>query len=253
MIFKNPLFTDIPQLRSLWLEAFGDSEEFFMDFLKNGYHYKRCRVAVENEKIVSALYFFDCLCEDKKIAYIYGVATRNQERGKGYCKALFLDTHSYLKENGYYGAILVPSTEELFSFYEKLGYRTATFVDIINVRKTACTPIKLQKIDKQEYALLRRQLLPIGSVIQENENLDFLDCFEDFYTADGVLLTAHIKDNILYAQEFLGDTASLPSVLASLNIEKGIFRTIGSGRPFTMYYPFYENSPKPAYFGLAFD
>ena len=253
MIFKNPDVADIPTLKKLWLEAFGDSDEFFMEFIKKGYHQKRCRIAEDNGKVVSVLYFFDCLCEDKKIAYIYGVTTDKKERGKGYSKALFSDTHKYLEENGYSGAILVPSEDPLFTFYENLGYKTATFVDLITLTKSQQPPISLKKINKSEYAALRRKFLTAGSVIQENENLDFLECFENFYTANGVLLAAHIKDGTLYTQEFLGAKALLPSVLAYFNADKGIFRTVGTSRPFAMYHPFYKNSPKPTYFGLAFD
>lgn len=253
MIFKNPTFTDIPSLKNLWLEAFGDSEEFFMLFLKNGYHYKRCRVAVENGKIVAALYFFDCYIEDKKIAYIYGVATDKQERGKGYCRKLIVDTHEHLKENGYYGALLVPGSERLFSMYEKFGYKTATYVDKVTVSANIKPLSNIRKIEKDEYQRLRRAFLPQGAVLQENENLDYLSQFEDFYTDGNFLLAAHIKDNTLYAQEFLGDKELLPFIVSSLSAETGVFRTKGDSIPFSLYCPFYDNSPKPVWFGLAFD
>ena len=208
---------------------------------------------MQGQKLVAALYFFDCYIEDKKIAYIYGVATDKQERGKGYCKELIANTHEYLKENGYYGAILVPGSENLFSMYEKFGYKTATYVDKITVSSNGKPLSDIRKIEKEEFKNLRRTFLPQGAVLQEEENLDYLSQFEDFYTDGTFLLSAHIKDNTVYAQEFLGDNKLLPFIVSSLSAEKGVFRTKGDSIPFSMYYPFYDNSPKPVWFGLAFD
>lgn len=253
MTFKNPTFCDIPKLSALWQEAFGDTNEFIYKFFKTVYHDKRCCIEEENGQILSALYVLDCYSGDKKLAYLYAVATKKEHRGKGACRRLIEDTHEYLKANGYDGAILVPGNEELFSLYEKLGYTLATYIDEITVSAENKLSPDLKAIGKEEYQKLRRELLPCDAVLHTDENIAFLETFEELYSADGVLLSAHIKDNTLYAAEFFGDTSLLPSVTFAIGAEKGVFRTVGSDKPFSMYYPFNDDLPKPSYFGPAFD
>ncbi|MBO7217419.1 MAG: GNAT family N-acetyltransferase, partial [Clostridia bacterium] len=222
MIFKNPTFTDMANLKNLWIEAFGDSDEFYASFLKSGFHASRCRLAEEENEILSALYFFDCLLEDKKIAYIYGVATKKQARNRGIAKKLLIDTHEYLKENGYYGALLVPSEKSLFPFYEKLGYKTATKNNTVTVSDNFSDPSKLKKINGEEYAALRRKYLPRGGVIQENENIEYLETLEELYCSKDFIFAAHIEGDTLYASEFLGDTAQLGNITAAFKVKKGV-------------------------------
>lgn len=151
--------------KDLWLEAFGNSDGALEIFKATAFSPQRSRCITIDSKTVSVLYWFDCTCDGQKIAYIYAVATAEAYRGKGLCTALMNDTHRHLKENGFDGAILVPSSESLFGLYGKIGYRVCSTIDEI-----CCTAaeesIELQRIDTEEYARLRRSFLPPGGVIQ---------------------------------------------------------------------------------------
>ena len=253
MNISTPTTCDIPALRKLWQEAFGDINEFLDIFFKTAFDCDRCRCIFDSENIVAALYWFDCLHEDKPIAYIYAIATAISHRGQGLCHKLMHDTHLHLTNLGYQAAILVPGSKELFNFYEKLGYQTGS-----SIRNFDCEAsrddLALYPIDKYEYARLRKFLLPPGSVIQEKENLDFLQKQVTFYMGHGFLLAAYGENDTLHAIELLGDTSTAPAIVNSLGFAKGIFRTPGSSRPFTMYYPL-NNSKllSPNYFAFAFD
>ena len=58
MEFKN--CKDISALRSLWKEAFEDSDEFLDLFFSTAYSYERCLAAFIDDELAGALYIFDC-------------------------------------------------------------------------------------------------------------------------------------------------------------------------------------------------
>ena len=172
---------------------------------------------------------------------------------RGVCRELMADTHRHLKEHGYAGSILVPGEEELFGFYERLGYRVCG-----GIQEFSCSPsidkTELRSINSEEYAALRRALLPKGGVIQEKENLDLLRSLAELYAGDGFILAARREGQALHAAELLGDISAAPAIVNTLDCAEGRFRTIGNDRPFAMYLPFADTPfPPPAYFGLAFD
>ena len=246
----------VPSMRELWQEAFGDSNEALDSFFETAYSPDRCRVVTCGKNLLSALYIFDCQCDGKKLAYIYAVATRKSARGQGIGGELVRDTHKYLVEKGYCGAILVPSEPSLFGFYEKLGYIRCT--DICEFEAKAANEISdVRPVSKTEYAKLRKQFLPPHSVIQENENIDFLATYASFYKGEDFVLAAYKTQNFLRCVELLGHYNSASAVLRTLGCENGSFRIPTdknlNSRPFSMICRFDEKLSLPQYFGLAFD
>ena len=160
------------------------------------------------------------------------------------------NTHELLKSKGYAGAILVPGEKSLFRFYGAMGYQT-----IACAKHFHCTAADFATavtvLDTDAYATLRRRLLPANAVLQEGDNLRFLSQICTLYGGDGWVMAASTPGETLTAMEFLGDTAQIPGILATLGATEGNFRTPGS-EAFAMYLPF-DGSEKPAYFGLAFD
>ena len=253
MKIHNPGTMHIKELRNLWQEAFGDTEEFLDKFFNTAFSTKRSMCITKGKSVLAALYWFDCLCRNKKVAYIYAVATRKSHRNQGLCAKLMESTHALLKEKGYKFALLVPGSKGLFGMYEKLGYKTCTHTDEFEISSPA-EPCDIKKLSKEEYKILRRQSLFEDDVIQENENLDFLETFTEFYSGDDFLLACHKENNTLIVSELLGNKKKAESITAALMCKKGTFRTKGAKRAFSMIYDFSEGAFKaPAYFGLAFD
>lgn len=246
-----PQREQLPQLRSLWREAFGDGDEFLDLFFESGFSPDRCRCVTLDGQIAAALYWFDCLCDGRKIAYLYAIATRKSCRGKGLCAALMADTHTLFTQKGYAGAILVPGDEGLFRMYGKMGYETCSHISQKPFASNG-KPLALRSVGREEYARLRRQLLPAGGVIQEGENLTFLEKLTAFYAGDGFVLCADTENGRVWAPELLGDHEAAPRILAALGAVEGSFRFPGTDRPFAMYRPL-TDAAAPRYFGLAFD
>lgn len=251
MTIEFPKTKDVPALRSLWREAFGDSEEFLDAFTATAMDASRCFTAKADGQLAGMLYWFACTCRGRKVAYLYAVATAKAFQGQGICHKLMDHTHRYLAGLGYAGTLLVPGEESLFGFYEKMGYRS-----FCSMRDFPCTahgePPLLRPIDGTEYGRLRRALLPEGAVVQEQENLDFLATQSEFYAGTNLLLAARKEDGKLLTLELLGDSSSAPAILTALGCGEGTFRVFGEGLPFAMYRPLTDD-PAPTYFAFAFD
>lgn len=251
MTIDQPALQQLPQLRSLWQQAFGDTDAFLDAFFATGFSPARCRCLSIDGKLAAALYWFDCTWEGKRLAYLYAVATEEAFQGRGACRALMENTHSHLQKAGYAGTILVPGSKELFCLYEKLGYRTCS-----HIREFTCaagTPVPLRPVDLEEYAALRRQFLPTGGVVQEGKTLAFLQTYTRFYAGENFVLAATLESDILVCAELLGAPESAPGILAALGAAEGRFRTPGAEKPFAMYRPLTSDTRPPAYFGLALD
>ena len=248
MIIDTP---PVAQLKQLWQQAFGDPEAFIDAFFRTGFSPERCRCIQKDGRVAAVLYWFDCECRGEKLAYLYGVATEGSFRGQGLCHSLMEDTHTYLTGKGYAGTVLVPGNEGLFRFYEGMGYQPFG-----GMREFSCAAAEkscaLRTIEKEEYAFLRRQLLPQGGVVQEAETLDFLRTQANFYAGEDFVLAAVVEDDRLFAPELLGNTSAAPQILSALQMKDGRFRTPGTEKCFAMYRPLTQEVP-PAYFGLALD
>ena len=278
MIINAPDKAQYPALKKLWQEAFGDTEEFLDTFWRTAFSPDRCRCVTINGQVAAALYWFDCSYKQissdtaEPVAYIYAVATTKAYQGQGICHKLMLDTHRLLAGLGYAGAILVPGSKELFRLYEGMGYDTCSYINELHCSakeasddfftKTPASGMfhaasvqnELRPIDMAEYAVIRRRLLPERGIIQENENLHFLNTHASFYAGADYLLACSGDGDTLQGIELLGNTASAANIIRVLGYTRGIFRTPGNDIPFAMYYPLKHNKQlQPAYFGLAFD
>lgn len=252
MRIEFPVPEQLPALRSLWQEAFGDSEEFLDSFFSTAFSPERCRCLYVDGGVAAALYWFDCQCRGKTMAYLYAVATGKKYRRQGFCRELLENTHMHLANRGYAGAILVPGSETLTAMYAGMGYRSGTTVSEF-VCAPGPNPISLHRIDSEEYAQRRAKLLPPDGVVQEGENLLFLQTQARLYEGMGFLLAAQIRGDTLHGLELLGDPTVAPGILRALGMISGSFRAPGSMLPFAMYRSFGSDCPIPAYFGLAFD
>ena len=242
----------IAELKKLWQEAFGDSDETLNAFFAHGFSEDRFLCIQEDGVPVCALYWFDCELDGQKLAYLYAVATAKSHRGKGLASRLMAQAHTRLKEQGYAGVILVPGSDDLFAFYEKMGYRAATTVTEFSC-DWADRSVPVLELTSGEYARLRRAFLPRGGVLQEGATISYLQAQMHFYAGKDVLLCATMQEDTLLVQEFLGNPQAAPHILRALGAPKGTFRTVGAGRAFSMLLPLQADCPAPAYFGLALD
>ena len=252
MTIDYPTQAQIPALKNLWTLAFGDGEEFLTPFFETAWAPDRCRCVEAEGQTVAALYWFESFFGSRRLAYVYAVATHPDWRGRGLCAALMEDTAEVLKSQGYDGILLCPASEGLFRMYGKMGYHPCTAIQEWEC-SAAGKPVPMVKIDKAEFARLRRQLMPPGGVIQEGPLLDLLAEFAAFYAGDGWAAAISMEDGRLRCHELLGDFTVAPQILCALGVQTGSFRAPGSEKPFTMALGFTEKYADPGYFGLPMD
>ena len=251
MNIDRPRAQDIPALRRLWKQAFGDTDEFLDSFFRLGFDPRRCRCVFADGNPVAAHYWFDCTCDRRRLAYLYAVATEEAHRGQGLCRALMTHTHDMLRRDGYSTTVLVPGSPELFRFYQKLGY--TAFGGVCRREVTAAPDAAaVRPADTKEYATLRHELMPKHGVKQEGAFLDVLADQLNLYAGDGFVLSAAVEEDRLLVQEYLGNPELAPGILTALGLKSGIFRTPGDETPFAMGLSL-DGSPLPSYFGLALD
>lgn len=247
---EHPKEQNIPALRTLWQEAFGDTDAFLDGFFATAFSPERCLCVAEGEEVLSAAYWLDVLLPEGKGAYIYAVATAKAHRGKGLATIVLDAIRETLRQRGYAAAILVPGDRELADFYGAMGYRF--FGGIREYSALAKSPgVTLRKIDAAEYGQLRRRYLRPGGVIQEGENLAFLEIYAALYAGEDFILAAYQQEDTLSVLELLGNGEKAPQILYTLGAKQGSFRMPGQ-ETFAMWLPL-KQVQQPTYFGLAFD
>lgn len=248
MEIENPRKSDIPALRNLWKQAFGDSDDFLDGFFATGYSPERCRCLKIQGQLGAAVYWFDASCRGQRVAYLYALATESRLRNRGLAGALIKDTHEHLRMKGYQGAILVPGESGLRPFYQKLGYENCGGVEILSVQAGEI-PGFVREIETETYARLRRRYLPQGGVVHQGVSLDYLATFTQFYAGKDFVLAARQEGKNLLGLELLGNPQAAPGILRALGHPGGTFQIPGKA-PFAMWHPLTNNAQPPTYFGL---
>ncbi len=243
MKIDYPSEEQLPQLRALWREAFADEDAFIDAFFGTAFAPDRCRCVTENGRVTAMLYWLDCKLSNKPLAYLYAIATAQEHQNQGLCRRLMDDTREHLTALGYAGAVLVPGDADLFQMYGSMGFSTCAYIREFSC-KASLPPVTLRKLTPAEYARLRQEYLPQGGVLQEGENLAFLNAIHELYAGE----------DFLYAEnaELLGNADAAPGILSALGKDRGRFRTPGKDKPFAMFLPLCHRE-MPKYFGLAFD
>ena len=59
LIIDAAIQSDVPELRSLWSEAFGDEDEFINLFFRTAFDTQRSRCVKVDGKVKAVLYWFD--------------------------------------------------------------------------------------------------------------------------------------------------------------------------------------------------
>ena len=86
MRFDHPAPEHLAGLQDLWIQAFGDTREFVNSFFTTAFSPQRCLCVPDGDNVRAALYWFDCNLADRKIAYLYAVATEEKARDRDFAK-----------------------------------------------------------------------------------------------------------------------------------------------------------------------
>ncbi len=250
-MIDHPSHEQIPGLKALWKQAFGDSDRYIDTFFDRAFSCDRCLSLLRGSQVLGMVHWLPCSLGEQKLAYIYAFAVAESCRGQGLGRRLLNAAHRLLELEEYSGILLVPE-EGLGELYRKFGYADAcTFNE--GISGTGSEPTALHKITAREYAALRPKYLPKNGVTQQGPFLPLLELDYRFYRGADFLLAARSEKDHLYIPELLGNAQAVPGILASLGHTWARFRTPGPKHTGAMFRPIGEDAEKPGYFAFALD
>ncbi len=242
---RRPGRKDIPALKALWKEAFGDTDVFIDDFFSIGFSPKRALCAYWENQPVGALYWFRGDVRKLKVVYFYGLAVKEEHRGHQLGRALLEKAKAHLRFRGCHGGALVPGNGELKAYYKKLGLQPFGTVRRERV-KAGDTPLPIRELTADEYALERRKEALTFAINHSPEFLRLVGRNARFYVGERV--AAAVQGDTLL--EFMGSPRNLPGLLRSLELEEAWVWKAGDDQLGAMYMHFTENKFRPSYLFL---
>ncbi len=250
-MIDHPTPEQLPGLKGLWKQAFGDSDLYISAFFDRAFSRDRCLSLLRGGEVLGMIHWLPCGLGEQKLAYIYAFAVAESCRGQGLGRRLLNAAHRLLELEGYSGILLLPE-EGLGELYRKFGYAEAcTFNE--GISGAGSEPTALHRITAQEYAALRPKYLPQNGVIQQGPFLPLLELDYQFYRGADFLFTARSEKDHLCIPELLGNAQAVPGILASLGHTWARFRTPGPKHPGAMYRPLIPDALKPGYFSFPLD
>lgn len=139
---------DFSQLKDIWLRCFNDSKEFIDLFFSYKGYWKA--IVIEHNNTIVSMLFVIPTADD--FWYIYAVATLPQYRKQGLMKKLLNETYLRSIKHRKKGILLVPATEMIKKYYEKLG-----FVSFSKLKKVILIP-RSQQFDIIENKITESQI-----------------------------------------------------------------------------------------------
>lgn len=117
------LHADELACKRLWSECFDDDESFVDAFIADVYSRRRMlSVTDPTGRLVSMLHVIPMQSRLGRTAYIYGVATAPDSRGRGHASHLVREALVRIAAEGYDAAMLIPGSDGLREFYARSGF-----------------------------------------------------------------------------------------------------------------------------------
>lgn len=109
-------------IKNVWLKCFNDSEEYFDSFLARFYLPDYIVVHKISNKIVSVSYILPCTSILGNTAYLFGLATLPEYRGKGYASALVRKTLDVCKKKNFDVVMQIPAKKSMKNYFLRFGF-----------------------------------------------------------------------------------------------------------------------------------
>lgn len=135
----------LPQVKKMWADIFGDTDDYIELFFSKVYAPNRALVATVGDTVVSMIFFpgRDMLLQRQhiRVGYVCGAATMPEYRGEGIMTAMIEAAHKYMRLSGDAGAVLIPASDSLYGYYKKRGYHEFFKRDVLTL--PAAPPVAL--------------------------------------------------------------------------------------------------------------
>lgn len=262
---------DIPELKRLWQEAFGDDAALIDAFFSSLYRPDSVFVVRDGETVAAmACHLPMTICHENRgwaASYLYAVATDKRYRGHGLCGQLLGFAAGYLPSTGSKALLLVPGSTSLREFYRRRGFADFTTADL---REWTVGPVDgtVEAVEAPVYLELREQLLASQAYVScPVPVLEFQKTLAELYGGGLYRLSRGDREGcacvavdgngraIVYELLWPGDRAEGAALAASaVGTRKALCRTPGDGQPFAMVHWLTRAPDLPIpYLGIALD
>jgi GNAT superfamily N-acetyltransferase len=236
VVLRSPNADEEGKLKELWSAIFSD---IGMDaFFANLYSKSLCSAMFEDEKLCAMAFLVRAgeLSYGEKLfnaAMIYSVATSPKHRGKGYAKAVVDELVSKAFSIGYSVALLAPSDDGLFEFYNKknefadyfyVNEQSYTKEELIALPCREATIEGIERISAESYVTLRESLLgKLTHVKQDAEIFKYQQSICDevgggLYRINDSCAVIEIQDDSsVFIKELLSPNDSISEILSIIS------------------------------------
>ena len=203
----NPKHSDISSLKKLWKEIFKDSDDYINLFFREKFKPEASFVIKENGELLAMLFAeINTLFENGKSfkgAYLCGIATKPEVRGRGYASALIEYAISRLENIDIF--YLIPAEKSLFNYYKRFGFEPFTYFDKVEIAKNENTDEF--KYSKDFYYPLMNTFYEksCNGLFVKRSQADFeaiYDCYKKFMVFDDGYIVYQTEGDILTITEY---------------------------------------------------
>lgn len=196
---RKATLKDMPAYQALWEQAFGDKAEFSQMVFEKFAGPDNVYVEEAEGKIVSILSAVPCTLKGQKGAYFYGLATDAACRMQGHMRSLMAFAEQDLRAKGCAFVTLIPAGEELFAFYEKLGWQKAFGLRRLTrpIKKNMWSQAEFDSCTAGQLLELRKKYCPDSVMLDKNRMIQVLT---DLYRG-GITLVSSKDGYALYFQK----------------------------------------------------
>ncbi len=275
---------DVPALKALWMEAFGDTPEGTDHYFTNRFQPDGMLVLEEQDELQGMLSMLpiDLVLGARRrpARYLFAIATAVKHRGKGVSSRLITHALELVRATGDAAAMLVPAGEDLFRFYGKRGFDTRFFVRLQGFTPDELPPSPqgalVSPLSAADMLRLRDAAFGHSGLYARwgQDALDYVKSSADVFCAVLVRLQAPDADGYAYGEwdggtlvvkELAAIGMSAPQALAVLHRHaqakhytvrlQDAADTQGERVPFGMWVPFDDSLPRDGggWLGLAKD
>lgn len=135
----HPNDQDLPAIKTLWQEAFHDSQEDTDFYFNLRHQHENMLVFKDGDQVLGMLSMLPLVLQSGNTSYdaryVFAVATRKAARGQGISSKLLVQAHQSMKNQGLWASVLVPANAALFDFYLKRGYKNQFYVRELHLTK----------------------------------------------------------------------------------------------------------------------
>lgn len=148
-IIRHPDFSDVPTMKTLWIETFGDTCEYVDIVFDNYFNPRYCLCAFDRTQLIASMIGipYNFILNDTIIRglYLCGLATKILFRNKGIMGKMLNLIPDLCRINNLQFSFLIPADNHLRSYYKKFKYFDSAPIKSIIIKEDI-VPIITQNI-----------------------------------------------------------------------------------------------------------